>query len=189
VTANCKHGAALFIFINEERSEGCTDSQKKWKAPGKRVKNLYPKGEQITSLFPKRQPPSALAFPCPSETFTKENIERAKLHSSLVHLCYKAKENPVKIPEEIPNEAIHVSPDVLKIFDGVNFLPSNQTSSIGEVSATMFFKSHIECGTTQAQEIFRKTLKQSLSNSKVNALFPHEVQFYTYCFSGLVYFS
>ena len=31
--ANCKHGAALYIYVNEERSKGKTDSKQVWTAP------------------------------------------------------------------------------------------------------------------------------------------------------------
>ena len=50
-TANCKHSAALFVYINSERIESQTDRQQEWNAPSKAAKKLYPKGETIAKLF------------------------------------------------------------------------------------------------------------------------------------------
>ena len=41
-SANCKHGAALFLFVNEERSDGTTDGKQEWQAPSKTLLNKYP---------------------------------------------------------------------------------------------------------------------------------------------------
>lgn len=47
----CKHGASLFLFINQERSESVTDSQQKWKGPSSKARALYPKGSSIKSML------------------------------------------------------------------------------------------------------------------------------------------
>ena len=50
-SALCKHGAALFIFINEERSEGKTDDKQVWHAPSKAALEKYPKGETTGQIL------------------------------------------------------------------------------------------------------------------------------------------
>jgi len=51
ISAKCKHSAAVLLYINEERSEGPTDEEKKWKRPSKKAQSLYPKGEAIETLY------------------------------------------------------------------------------------------------------------------------------------------
>ncbi len=51
VSGQCKHGAALFHFVNNERTEGKTDSAQTWKEPSKRAQALYPKGGTVETLF------------------------------------------------------------------------------------------------------------------------------------------
>ncbi len=52
----CKHTAALFKFVNSERSEGCTDREQGWSKPTKKLNDLYPKGESIQKLFFQKSP-------------------------------------------------------------------------------------------------------------------------------------
>ncbi len=52
----CKHTAALFKFVNLERSEGCTDDKQGWSKPTKKLNDLYPKGESIQKLFFQKSP-------------------------------------------------------------------------------------------------------------------------------------
>ncbi len=47
----CKHTAAIFKYVNTERSEGCTDTEQSWSKPSKKLAELYPKGECIQKLF------------------------------------------------------------------------------------------------------------------------------------------
>jgi putative phage-type endonuclease len=51
ITANCKHSAALFLYINNERSTSQTDKEQLWKTPSKKIQSLYPKGETIEQLL------------------------------------------------------------------------------------------------------------------------------------------
>ena len=50
-SALCKHGAALYIYINEERSEGKTDDKQVWHAPSKAALEKYPKGETTEQIL------------------------------------------------------------------------------------------------------------------------------------------
>ena len=63
ISANCKHAAALLHFINNERSQGCTDEYQKWKAPSKKLQDLYPKGETIEKLFLGKVTPNSTSQP------------------------------------------------------------------------------------------------------------------------------
>ncbi len=51
MNAKCKHGAALFTYVNCEMSEGKTDDAQSWQGPSKRAQNLYPKGEKNPEDF------------------------------------------------------------------------------------------------------------------------------------------
>ena len=51
ITANCKHAAALYYYINNERTVGCTDESQKWRAPSKKMQEQYPKGETIEKII------------------------------------------------------------------------------------------------------------------------------------------
>ena len=44
VSGICKHASALVLYVNSERSAGCTDESAKWKKPSEKIKHLYPKG-------------------------------------------------------------------------------------------------------------------------------------------------
>ena len=49
--AQCKHVAALYLFINEERSEGKTDDQQQWKTPSEKIRAQFPKGETVGQIY------------------------------------------------------------------------------------------------------------------------------------------
>ena len=38
---DCKHGAALYQYINHERTEGKTDKGQEWKTPSKKLQKMY----------------------------------------------------------------------------------------------------------------------------------------------------
>ena len=50
---NCKHCAALFYYINTERSESKTDATQRWSAPSLQLQELYPKGASVEHLIRK----------------------------------------------------------------------------------------------------------------------------------------
>ena len=51
ITTNCKHSAALFLYICNERSTSQTDKEQQWKTPSKKIQVLYPKGETVEQLL------------------------------------------------------------------------------------------------------------------------------------------
>ncbi len=50
IDAQCKHAAAVFHFINQERALSCTDREQRWHKPSKRLEELYPKCESLEKL-------------------------------------------------------------------------------------------------------------------------------------------
>lgn len=50
-SAKCKHAGALFIKINEERTEGKTDSEQAWHTPSSKMLDRYPKGQTVKQIF------------------------------------------------------------------------------------------------------------------------------------------
>jgi len=51
INGKCKHVAALATYVNQERTDGCTDNVQQWQKPSQHKQSLYPKGETIESLF------------------------------------------------------------------------------------------------------------------------------------------
>ena len=63
-TAQCKHGAALYFYINNERSEGKTDVQQVWKTPSQKLQERFPKGQTAEEIFGGWECTSANNFTC-----------------------------------------------------------------------------------------------------------------------------
>jgi hypothetical protein len=86
ISANCKHAAALLHFINNERSQGCTDENQKWKAPSKKLQDLYPKGETIEKLFLGKVTPNSTSLPSNEALFKlASEMERFGLKNSALY--------------------------------------------------------------------------------------------------------
>jgi len=51
INAKCKHGAGLFHYVNQERTDSCTDKELKWKKPSEYLKSLYPKGKIVERIY------------------------------------------------------------------------------------------------------------------------------------------
>ena len=47
----CKHVAALYVYVNEERTTSKTDKEQQWSTPSQRLQLLYPKGETVTAIY------------------------------------------------------------------------------------------------------------------------------------------
>ena len=54
-SAECKHGAALYLHINEERSEGKTDGAQVWSAPSKALLQKYTKGRTTLEILSQKR--------------------------------------------------------------------------------------------------------------------------------------
>jgi hypothetical protein len=50
-TGKCKHGAALFQYINEERTVGKTDDTQQWTTPSKKLQARFPKGQTVQQIY------------------------------------------------------------------------------------------------------------------------------------------
>ena len=46
-TGKCKHAAALFLYVNEERTTSQTDEAQKWRMPSRKRRQLYPKRKSV----------------------------------------------------------------------------------------------------------------------------------------------
>ena len=92
---NCKHTCALIVYINSERTESQTDQQCQWFKPAEWGKKMYPKGEEVESVykFPKTE---KLTFIGPNEMEQKERLELLRSlgdTSSQMFLMLNAKES------------------------------------------------------------------------------------------------
>ena len=102
VTGTCKHAAAAFLFVNEERSTGCTDDRPTWKKPSKKAQDRYPKGQTLEDLF--NLPPT----PAPSFRATdaqlgllKTRMEACGLQKACLYKSLTAeKEQDVALQEQ-----------------------------------------------------------------------------------------
>lgn len=92
VCGHCKHGAALYFFINHERPEGKTDQSQAWKCPSDLLQARYPKGESIQKLLDiSSEEKSAFMKECENpnkvksviEDLRKFGLEKSSIYKSL----------------------------------------------------------------------------------------------------------
>ncbi len=51
LSGNCKHCAALFIFINTERTTGCADQSQAWNVPSKKLQKCIPRERRLNTFY------------------------------------------------------------------------------------------------------------------------------------------
>ncbi len=157
ISAKCKHGAALFQFVNEERSEGKTDESQSWQGPSKRAQSLYPKGETVQKLFGAQERSRP--------TFKKSKEECASLAKEmeqfgLTHSClYKSLTVPKGEKEEAPpvNFFPPVCDEICTLFHEELLIPGENLQP-GQDEARLF-QEKVVCD--NPEEVFISTLGQS----------------------------
>jgi len=50
ISGQCKHGAALCLYINKEQISSSTSKKQEWKKPSEKMKSLYPKGATMEEI-------------------------------------------------------------------------------------------------------------------------------------------
>ena len=160
VVACCKHAAALYLFINEERCTGSTDERQRWHQPPKKAQDLYPKGETIEKLFslPHTPGPSWKKSPADCASLARELEEYGLSSSSLF------KSLTAKVPSQPADDAATLEeekdlhPSILQIFLGSRQVCGTGRLPVKEEEAS--FYSH-KILSSSADDIFRGTLGQS----------------------------
>ncbi len=110
----CKHTAAIYKYVNSERSEGCTDAEQSWSKPSKKLAELYPKGECIQKLFFGKERTcrdysgQAIDTDKLTSALKKHSLQNSSVYKSLTIDTAKSSHSPAEI------ENIDTVPDSLK---------------------------------------------------------------------------
>lgn len=160
---NCKHAAALYFYINNERSESKTDRKQAWKAPSSRLKELYPKGETIERLMTnvdvfetKVSTQKGNDFTNLVQALEKFNLTNASLFKSLT-ATPDQNENSTNLLDDddaVPDFIERMFNQVVPYFD------EPRSFSLTE-PAHKFFVENVQCTPSQALNIFKSTFGQS----------------------------
>ena len=154
-TGQCKHAAALFLYINEERSTSQTDEMQKWRMPSRKRRLLYPKGETIQILFdlPSSQRPTFRQ----SQDYLTDIAEKMAACGLTDRSLYKSitaeksstedQNSPSKVPDEI------VSLLSVELFIACSSLTPNDEEKT-------FYDNNVACTQEKAIEIYCDTIGQ-----------------------------
>ncbi len=157
ISGECKHAAALFLYVNSERSEGSTDQEQKWKRPSRKAQALYPKGESIQKLFnlPSCAQPDWKS--APDNKFVEDlaacGLVNSSLHKSLT-VDKKSASNPPSLPDPPP------------LPSGIKELLANNVTAFGRgMSAPQdrVYRERVSCKIEAVEQIWRDTLGQATS--------------------------
>ncbi len=163
INAQCKHAAATFHFINQERSLGCTDREQRWQKPSQRLENLYPKGDSIDKLLSKKETPNH-TFKVHEEKLQEfaSQLEEEGMTSASFYKTVQAKEktkvNSVSVQEEEVSLPI---PILNMLWSEPEFsLPSRAFTLVG--AEKKFYEEEVRVTLSKKEKIFRSTTGQSL---------------------------
>ena len=164
IDAQCKHSAALFHFVNQERAEGRTDREQIWQKPSQRLSQLYPKGESIQELVSGRESPNL--------TFEEKEEELQALASQLATVglssaslyktitCTDGQDEEEEEEEEVETTVTLSEPvtEMLRNSFKSPVLWGNHELSEKEME---FYENSVSVSAAKREEIFKNTLGQS----------------------------
>ena len=173
----CKHTAAVFTFVNEEREESKTDSGCKWQAPSSRGRKLYPKGQTLDQILQNPKPTSSLTLAGPTEDDIREQIERFEhygLTNSMLYKTLTAKLSETKIVE-LEGFQEWISEIFIIRESPYNYILP-QTNQLNEAKLLLkpilsllspelsqFYESNVSLTSEECLKICKETVKQSSS--------------------------
>ncbi len=191
ILACCKHAAALFLFVNEERCTGPTDNEQKWQKPAKKSQALYPKGETTENIFclKKKEKISFKSSPEKKQRLAEELQQFGLEHCSL-YKTISAPSAPPPAAEDEESDGKNIKPSIhpglsftkntldsffqkdvpLITLAGIESLlraasvlgPSEQNLPEQHPSCqNEVYKTKIVCSAEKKMDIFRETLGQS----------------------------
>ncbi len=161
VTGKCKHSAAVYLFINAERSEGKTDETQAWHGPSQRAQLLYPKGEKIQKLF------NTTPVPRPQFVKTREHcqnlaaeLEQFGLTDSCLFKSLTSSREEAE-PEGPPRAAVKLLPEMAAVlqYEVIIVCANLRPKSASEKE---IYDNFVRCREEEATEkIFVSTVGQS----------------------------
>ncbi len=160
ITGSCKHAAALYTFVNEERCEGKTDERQQWNAPSKKAQAQYRKGDTIENIFnfpptpPLRFKQSQTNLQSMAERMATYGLTNAGLYKSAMvdKSKVECEQVDVSLLEEMP-------PELEELFQ-------NDFTTISENPTTPddhLYQKYVLSTKEEIRTIFLKTQQQSLS--------------------------
>ncbi len=163
ITGQCKHSAALYLFINEERTTGCTDEQQAWKTPSKKLQQMYRKGETVEKLF-KLKPLAPLTFKSDTESLQEVvsqlascGLQKSSLYKSLTAEKSTSDDSDATSVPEIDLPVLHQ--DLQELFDRDWSFPCDDYVISKEAEAVY---EQVKCDKNSAKNICKNTIGQSL---------------------------
>ena len=198
-SGQCKHAAALFHWINSERSDACTDNKCSWSEPSTHAKNMYPKGQPLHRIFNLEKPSKlSLATPDQSEVqkFT-QLCEKFGATSSSLFKLFTAPPQPHRFQD---SPATFCDPEVLSIFDhqteqpysyqtlvpvsanGLKFVSKRPIDSLEPPDLEAFYSASVRADREKCRAICSKTVLQGKSpdwlierQSRITASKAHQI--------------
>ncbi len=157
VNGNCKHAAALFTFINEERSDACTDNKQEWHVPSKKLQSLYPKGESLEKIWRFPQTPEPNFSPAKDKiSGLKEDLARFHLTDSALYKSLSCETENVSSVPPVPTPAT-LSANVAALFSSEVFFSCDAHP---KEDAPSFLE--LKCSAEEAKTICEKTIGQAV---------------------------
>jgi putative phage-type endonuclease len=166
ITANCKHSAALFLFINNERSTSQTDKEQQWKTPSKKIQVLYPKGETVEQLLGgKGDTKSQICVEKKSSESLSKLADELKQFGLTNSSLYKSL--TVEKAQILSEET--VLPQCDEAIKEIFFHPSDVILGSNSAHLSNFYMNNVHCSSQIAFDLFLSTFGQSKNKNWFSA--------------------
>ncbi len=181
IEAKCKHSAALFTFVNEERSTACTDSAQGWKGPSRKQQQLYPKGENLEKILGLPQSPS-LTFKPDADSLQDLAAKMAQcgLTKSALYKSLTAKSSSVGADAEMENCDLSLPEEIKVLFQDDE--PDKNAEMLSRKEEKEWYTKNVMCDASLAVSICTQTVGQSLKKqwfierkSRISASRAHKI--------------
>ena len=166
--AKCKHAAALFTYINEERCEGKTDDGQTWHTPSSKMQERFPKGETAEQIFTGTGCSTREIYKQrPDDPFLDElanDMAMFGLTDRMLYMSLTADVSQASLPPPVEPQPVVLHPRVKAIFHSGGY-EMNQSKSkfkgkLNEEHAK-FYKDMIVRDDATKEDIFCKTIGQT----------------------------
>lgn len=165
----CKHGAAVFSFINEERSTSQTNDRQLWHAPSKLLQSKYPKGETVEQLLGLDTSVGTNPFVQSEENSARLSVLMNELR--MFGLCnastFKSLSADVNITKETTEEETNLCYGVERLFDDpktIDTLQEHDELTL-ESKEAEFYTKFVVCDKASSVILCKATIGQSSKKS------------------------
>lgn len=166
-TASCKHGAAVYFYVNEERTETKTDQPMTFKSPSEHCLSIYKKAKGFRELWPGRQ-----IFHHNYRVPSDEAIQKIKDVAQQIQMTEGSmfKTWTVDIDEaDDEDDIIFLDDAVLGLITmDMPLIPTSipfiQAQTNIDPQARAYFNEKVQISNSQAEIIFRETIRQAESH-------------------------